>query len=88
MPAARGQKRKSDMIASTDDNVAPSKSATQKVATKSGDETDESPAKRRKVGLTLDNKQRLIDNLQAESMFTRPELPLQELTSRTSHGTR
>jgi hypothetical protein len=70
MPAARGQKRKSEQLtASTGDDVAPPETATQKVATKTGDETEESPAKKRKVGLTLDNKQRLIDNLQAESRW-------------------
>ncbi|KAB5536576.1 Borealin N terminal-domain-containing protein [Coniochaeta sp. 2T2.1] len=65
MPAPRGQNRKSN--ATTTDDHAP-ETATQRVATKGGDEIQESPTKKRKVGvgLTLAKKQALIDNLQLE----------------------
>lgn len=42
--------------------------ATQMVATKTEEDTSrESPRKRRKVGITIAQKQALIDNLQLES---------------------
>ncbi|KAH8905595.1 hypothetical protein BR93DRAFT_929863 [Coniochaeta sp. PMI_546] len=67
MPAPRGQKRKSDqMTASIDDHRALPETATHKVATKTGDDTQESPTKKRKIGLTLAQKQAMIDNLQME----------------------
>lgn len=40
---------------------------TQTVATKTGDEISESPRKRRKVNITAEQKQGLIDDLQIES---------------------
>jgi hypothetical protein len=69
MPAPRGQKRKSNAV--TEDQVAPSETATQHIATKGGDEMEESPTKRRRIGLTLAKKQTLIDNLQQEGMLLR-----------------
>lgn len=42
----------------------------QKVPTKEGNpQAQESPLRRRKAGITLAQKQALIDNLQLESMF-------------------
>ena len=47
----------------------------QKVATKTEqDASQESPRKRRKVGITIAQKQALIDNLQLESMFPQTRL--------------
>ncbi|CAK7217502.1 hypothetical protein SBRCBS47491_003181 [Sporothrix bragantina] len=69
----RGRKRKSDESVASDIVDAPSMNTAtmtttttvatgQKVATK----TEESPSKRRKVGVTIAQKQALIDNLQLE----------------------
>lgn len=55
------------MTASQHDYLALAEEGTQKVATKTGDETHESPTKKRKIGLTLAQKQAMIDDLQMES---------------------
>lgn len=67
MPAPRGKKRKSEMSNASRDDYTANNDATQRVATKMGDESGESPRKKRKVDITLAQKQALIDNLQLES---------------------
>lgn len=72
MPAPRGKKRKSNQSTESDDELN-AQMTTQKVATKTDDDASgESPRKRRKVNITLAQKQALIDNLQLES---KPLLP-------------
>lgn len=67
MPAPRGRKRKSDQsTTSTADNY---NTQNMTVPTKTGSSTEESPRKRRKIGITLTQKQALIDNLQLESKW-------------------
>lgn len=77
------------MTASIDDHRALPETATHKVATKTGDDTQESPTKKRKIGLTLAQKQAMIDNLQMESRLSaRSEPPVQLLTPKRSHEAR
>ncbi|KAI6362820.1 hypothetical protein MCOR25_006084 [Pyricularia grisea] len=69
MPPARTRKRKSeDSVA--DENNAPGTGAGEKIPTKTGSPvrtpTGQGPAKRRKLGITMAQKQALIDNLQLE----------------------
>lgn len=62
-----GRKRKSDQLES--DAQYPTDLTSQKVPTKGGSpHPEESAYKRQKVGITLAQKQALIDNLQLESM--------------------
>lgn len=75
MPPIRGKKRKSvESTTSSDEemqqNTVVDIAIGQKVPTKSGSPTasEESPYKKRKTGITLAQKQALIDNLQLESM--------------------
>jgi hypothetical protein len=63
MPAPRGKKRKSSASAGEPD--AP---VDHKIPTKAGSPAaNESPMKRRKIGINVYQKQALIDNLQLES---------------------
>ncbi|TLS26382.1 hypothetical protein PpBr36_05344 [Pyricularia pennisetigena] len=69
MPPARTRKRKSeDSVA--DENNAPGTVAGEKIPTKAGSPVrtppGQGPAKRRKLGITMAQKQALIDNLQLE----------------------
>ena len=67
----RGRKRKSDQSVASEADDAPNMTAsttTTTMATK----TEESPSKRRKVGVTIAQKQALIDNLQLEGEFLCP----------------
>ncbi|KAK3311178.1 Borealin N terminal-domain-containing protein [Chaetomium strumarium] len=60
------RKRKSDQISVSEDQYTVD-IGSQKIPTKAGDaERNESPLKRQKVGITLAQKQALIDNLQLE----------------------
>jgi hypothetical protein len=69
MPAPRGKKRKSEAQSTgpVDDHENAPELPTQTVPTRTGDETTESPRKRRKVGLAPHVKTALINNLQIES---------------------
>lgn len=76
MPPIRGKKRKSvESTMSNDEelqqNAAVDIAMGQTVPTKTGSPTtsEESPCKKMKTGITLAQKQALIDNLQLESMF-------------------
>ncbi|KAH8844845.1 hypothetical protein MCOR27_002106 [Pyricularia oryzae] len=69
MPPARTRKRKSeDSVA--DENNTPGTEAGERIPTKTGSPvrtpTGQGPAKRRKLGITMAQKQALIDNLQLE----------------------
>lgn len=61
MAPPKGKKRSADQAALQSRDAM----ADQQIPTKTGTPT-ESPAKRRKVGITLEQKQALIDNLQLE----------------------
>ena len=67
MAAPRGKKRKSEQSAvSVDDHDA--QTAKQVPVTKASEEIlEESPRKRRRLGISINQKQALIDNLQLES---------------------
>ncbi|KAK1769457.1 Borealin N terminal-domain-containing protein [Phialemonium atrogriseum] len=66
MPAPRGRKRKSGQSTTSSDDQG-AQTRTQMVATKTDEgPSEESPRKRRKVGITITQKQALIDNLQLE----------------------
>ena len=68
MPPARGIKRKSNQVTTSDDEGPTRNMASQKVPTKSGTPSlEESPLKKRKLNFTAAQKQALIDNLQLES---------------------
>jgi hypothetical protein len=68
MPAPRGKKRKSEAQSTVSDNHENTPELpTRTVATKTGDEISESPRKRRKVNITAEQKQGLIEDLQIES---------------------
>jgi hypothetical protein len=68
MPVPRGKKRKSDQsVATTEDGHLQTMSA--KSPTKMGEDSQESPRKRRKLGVTLAQKQALMDNLQLEGAW-------------------
>lgn len=74
MAPPRGTKRKSDESASASDhgNTAHD-TAAQKVATKTHDaHSEHSPRKRQKTGISMAQKQALVDNLQLESRFAIP----------------
>ncbi|EAQ89298.1 hypothetical protein CHGG_05917 [Chaetomium globosum CBS 148.51] len=61
------RKRKSDQLEITGDNQLAADMASQKIPTKEGSShPNESPAKRQRVGITLAQKQALIDNLHLE----------------------
>jgi hypothetical protein len=64
--APRGKKRKSDDSVAHDDHNA--MDAVDQINTTTGGDSAESPRKKRKIGITLAQKQVLIDNLQLESM--------------------
>lgn len=65
------RKRKSDQLEITGDNQLAADMASQKIPTKEGSShPNESPAKRQRVGITLAQKQALIDNLHLESMYS------------------
>lgn len=90
MPPVGGTKRKSNQstMSTTEDQLAIS-TMSQKVPTKVGSpQTQESPFKKRRVGITLAQKQALIENLQLESMFTPQESPGRAAHDVCSHGTR
>ncbi|KAH6627974.1 Borealin N terminal-domain-containing protein [Chaetomium tenue] len=66
-PLGGTRKRKSDQLEITGDNQFAVDMASQKVPTKEGSShPNESPAKRQRVGITLAQKQALIDNLHLE----------------------
>ncbi|KAL8294087.1 hypothetical protein RB601_001582 [Gaeumannomyces tritici] len=68
-PAQRSRKRKSEMM-TADDTPGTPETADERIPTKSGSPvrtpTRGSPIKRRKIGISLAQKQALIDNLQLE----------------------
>jgi hypothetical protein len=64
------RKRKSDQISVSTEEQYTADIGSQKIPTKTGDaEPNESPLKKQRVGITLAQKQALIDNLQLESTF-------------------
>lgn len=66
MPPLRGKKRKSNESAVSYDEAIDMTG--EKIPTKSGeDDTQQSPSKKRKMGLTLVQKQALIEDLRLES---------------------
>ena len=68
------RKRKSDQLDMSNDNEYAGDMASQKIPTKGGSpHPQESPSKRQRVGITLAQKQALIDNLQLESMYAAQE---------------
>lgn len=67
----RGRKRKSDQSVASEADDAPNMTATTTTTTMAT-KTKESPSKRRKVGVTIAQKQALIDNLQLEGEFSYP----------------
>ena len=71
MPPIRGKKRKS--VESNEDENTQEITMGQKVPTKGGSPSagQGSPHKKRKTGITVAQKQALIDNLQLESMSPR-----------------
>ncbi|KAK1833777.1 Borealin N terminal-domain-containing protein [Podospora conica] len=67
MPPARGTKRKSNQVTTSDDESATRDVASQQVPTKNGSPSrDESPLKKRKLNFTATQKQALVENLQLE----------------------
>lgn len=73
MAPPRGTKRKSDESASSGDQVEKAQNMTEYIgATRKGSPSfaQESPRKRQRTGISLSQKQALIDNLQLESTFT------------------
>ncbi len=67
-PITSSRKRKSDQINMGDEEYAIDMTS-QKVPTKGGSpHPQENPSKRQRVGITLAQKQALIDNLELESM--------------------
>lgn len=66
MPAPRGRKRKSGDSVASNDGPAMQETGTMIPTKADSPTTHESPSKRRKVGLTLAQKQALVDNLQLE----------------------
>lgn len=69
----RGRKRKSDQSVASEVDDAPNMIATTTTTTTTttmATKTEESPSKRRKVGVTIAQKQALIDNLQLEGEST------------------
>lgn len=67
MQPLSGRKRKSDQLEADDEQYAVDMTS-QQVPTKGGSpHPQESPSKRQRVGITLAQKQALIDNLQLES---------------------
>lgn len=81
MPPLRGKKRKSNESAVSYDEAI--EMTGEKIPTKSGDDgTQQSPLKKRKIGLTLAQKQALIEDLQLESQLSlTPENRIATLTS-------
>ena len=69
MAPPKGKKRSADQADLERRNAM----ADQQIPTKTG-ASEESPAKRRKVGITLSQKQALIDNLQLERKHVDPIL--------------
>jgi hypothetical protein len=64
-----GKKRKSDQLEMHSDGQYTVDMTSQKIPTKGGSpHPEESPYKRQRVGITLAQKQALMDNLQLESM--------------------
>jgi hypothetical protein len=83
MPPPRGKKRKSEQQSTAPNNdhlnalqpaaqIVPS---AQYVATKTEDDFTDSPSKRRKVNITVEQKQGLINNLQIERKLS-PFVPM------------
>ena len=69
MQPLSNKKRKSDQISMAGDDQYAVDMTSQKIPTKGGSpHPQESPSKRQRVGITLAQKQALIDNLQLESM--------------------
>jgi hypothetical protein len=65
-----GKKRKSDQLDTHSDGQYTVDMTSQKIPTKGASpHPQESPYKRQRVGITLAQKQALMDNLQLESMF-------------------
>ena len=74
MQPPSSRKRKSDQLDMSNDNEYAGDMASQKIPTKGGSpHPQESPSKRQRVGITLAQKQALIDNLQLESMYAAQE---------------
>lgn len=68
----RGRKRKSDQSVASEVDDAPNMipTTTTTTTTTTATKSEESPSKRRKVGVTIAQKQALIDNLQLEGEST------------------
>jgi hypothetical protein len=72
MQPLSSRKRKSDQLEMDDDEQYAVDMTSQQVPTKGGSpHPQESPSKRQRVGITLAQKQALIDNLQLESKSRR-----------------
>lgn len=71
MAPPRGTKRKSDESVLATDHVDHAQDmATQRIATKDGSPSaQDSPRKKQKTGISMSQKQALIENLQLESMW-------------------
>lgn len=88
MHPAGTRKRKSDEVAMDSDDQYTADMASQKISTKGGSpQTQVTPVKRQRVGITAAQKQALIENLQLESMFApergeQPTLTVSAVTER------
>lgn len=69
MQRLSGVKRKSDQLEVSDDEQNAIEAGQKTTTKKDSVHPDESPAKRQRVGVTLAQKQALIDNLQLERTF-------------------